>query len=192
MACAYHQPAARVTQFIVRSNMLANRPFTDMSHPALPALLLIALAPAATSDDVRPSERVELAQLVIRQRIVIRIPRVLGGPARLPRSEPVPPRRGEKARARTIWAEKKGPKCVPAATLVGVVVDDTDSVDLMMIDGTRMRARLDDKCPALDFYTGVYIKQSEDGLVCADRDSIRARSGSICEIDGFRRLELKR
>lgn len=152
-----------------------------MSHPALPALLLIAIAPATASDDVRP-ERVELAQLVIRQRIVIRIPRVLGGPARPPRSEPRPLR----------WAEKKGPKCVPASTLVGVVVDNPASVDLMMIDGTRMRARLDDNCPALDFYTGVYIKQSEDGLVCADRDSIRARSGSVCEIEGFKRLELKR
>lgn len=152
-----------------------------MTHPALPALLLIALAPVASSDDVR-TNRVELAQLVIRQRIVIRIPRVLGGPVRAPRSEPRALR----------WAEKKGPKCIPAATLVGVIVDDTDSVDLLMIDGTRMRARLDDKCPALDFYSGIYIRQSEDGLVCADRDSIRARSGSVCEIDGYKRLEVKR
>lgn len=152
-----------------------------MSHPAVPALLLIALAPVAASDDVRP-DRVELAQLTIRQRIVIRIPRVFGGGTPVPRSEPRPLR----------WIERKGPKCVPASTLVGVVIENTDKVDMVMIDGTRMRARFNDKCAALDFYSGVYVKQSLDGLLCADRDSFRARSGSVCEIDGFRRLELKR
>lgn len=152
-----------------------------MSHPAIPALLLIALAPVAASDDVRP-ERVELAQLTIRQRIVIRIPRVFGGAVPVPRSEPKRPR----------WIERKGPKCVPASTLVGVVIEDTEKIDMVMIDGTRMRARFNDKCAALDFYSGVYVKQSLDGLLCADRDSVRARSGSVCEIDGFRRLELKR
>lgn len=153
-----------------------------MTHPALPALLLLVLAPAVSADDALPEpplDRVELAQLSIHQRIVIRIPRLLG---HRDRSEPEVPR----------WAEKKGPKCVPAATLAGAIVAEPDTVDLLLIDGTRLRARLDDHCPALDFYSGLYIKQTEDGLVCADRDSIRARSGSICRIDGFKRLVLKR
>ena len=149
-----------------------------MTHPAIPALLLLALAPAAAPGDAVP-DRFALAQLTIHQRIVIRIPRVLH---REPRSEPKPLR----------LVEKKGPKCLPTGTLVGAIVEESDSVDLLMIDGSRMRARLEDHCPALDFYSGLYMKQSDDGLVCAKRDSIRSRSGSLCRIDGFRRLELKR
>ena len=149
-----------------------------MTYPLAPALLLLALAPAATSEDAMPN-RVDMAQLTIHQRIVIRIPRM---PHREPRSEPKPLR----------LIEKKGPKCVPAGALVGAIVQQTDSVDLLMIDGTQVRAQLENDCPALDFYSGMYMKQNEDGLVCARRDSIRSRSGGTCRIDGFRRLELKR
>ena len=61
-----------------------------------------------------------------------------------------------------------------------------------MADGTRLRALFDDDCPALDFYSGLYVKGTTDGMVCADRDSIRSRSGSVCRIDGFKRLVAKR
>ena len=57
-----------------------------------------------------------------------------------------------------------------------------------MRDRTRIRARLDRNCPALDYYYGFYISPDEDGLVCADRDSIRSRVGGECQIDAFRRL----
>lgn len=152
-----------------------------MTHPVFSVLLLLLLAPAVGGDDAR-LDHIELAQLTIHQRIVIRIPRVprmLGGNQR---SEPETLR----------WAEKKGPKCVPAATLAAALVSEEDRVDLLLIDGTRLRARLEDHCPALDFYSGLYLRQTEDGLVCAERDSIRARSGSVCRIDGFKRLVLKR
>ena len=151
-----------------------------MTNLFFPALMLLALTPA-DSDEVGQIDGVEMAQLTIHQRIVIRIPRILG------RSEPA---RSEPAEVR--WTMKKGPKCVPMAALEGAIISGTDSVDLMVADGTRLRAEFDDDCPALDFYSGLYVKGNADGMICADRDSIRARSGSVCRIDGFKRLVAKR
>ena len=151
-----------------------------MTNPALPALLLLTLTPAASAA-VGQIDGVELAQFTIHQRIVIRIPRILPRPKEQ-RSEPPAIR----------WAEKKGPRCVPMAALEGAIITGGDSVDLMVADGTRLRAVFDDECPALDFYSGLYVKGTADGLICADRDSIRARSGSVCQIDGFKRLVAKR
>ena len=51
-----------------------------------------------------------------------------------------------------------------------------------------MRARLQDECPALDYYRGFYVRPQPDGRICADRDAIRTRSGGDCGIDRFRRL----
>lgn len=151
-----------------------------MVNPVFPALMLLALAPAASAE-VAQIDGVELAQLTIHQRIVIRIPRVLGG-----RSE----KRADPDEIR--WVEKKGPKCVAMAALEGAIITASDSVDLVVDDGTRLRAKLEDHCPALDFYSGLYVKGTPDGMICADRDSIRARSGSVCRIDGFKRLVAKR
>ena len=151
-----------------------------MPNLVLPSALLLALAPAASAE-MGPFGRVELAHLSIHQRIVIRIPRVFGR-----RSE----ERTEFAEQR--WTTKKGPKCVPMGALEGAVITGTDSVDLLVADGTRLRAEFDDDCPALDFYSGLYVKGTSDGMVCADRDSIRSRSGSACRIDRFRRLVAKR
>ena len=151
-----------------------------MTSPFLPLLLLFALTPAASAE-IGQVDGVELAQLTIHQRIVIRIPRLLGGR---------PPQRSEPVEQR--WSIKKGPKCVPMAALEGAIISGADSVDLMVADGTRLRAEFDEDCPALDFYSGLYVKGTADGMICADRDSIRARSGSSCRIEGFKRLVAKR
>ncbi|MGY2733431.1 hypothetical protein [Sphingomonas sp. UYP23] len=151
-----------------------------MPNLVLPSVLLLALAPAASAE-MGPFDRVELAQLSIHQRIVIRIPRVFGR------------RDAERADfAEQRWRTKKGPKCVPMGALEGAVITGADSVDLLVADGTRLRAEFDDDCPALDFYSGLYVKGTSDGMVCADRDSIRSRSGSACKIERFRRLVAKR
>lgn len=147
-----------------------------MTSPFMPIILLLTLVPAASADVTR-IDGVELAQLTIHQRIVIRIPRMFRGP---------PAQRADPAETR--WTARKGPKCVPMAALEGAVITGADSVDLIVMDGTRLRAELEDDCPALDFYSGLYLKGTADGLLCADRDSIRARSGSLCRIDGFKRL----
>jgi hypothetical protein len=151
-----------------------------MPNLVFPSAVLLALAPAASTELPR-IDATQFAQLTIHQRIVIRIPRVLGG-RRDPRADPL----------EQSWTAKKGPKCVPLGALEGAIIAQPDSVDLLIADGTRLRAELDDDCPSLDFYSGLYIKGTSDGMVCADRDSIRSRSGSQCKIDKFRRLVAKR
>lgn len=67
-----------------------------------------------------------------------------------------------------------------------------NSVDLILRDNSRVRARLDRRCPALDYYRGFYIDTTADGRICADRDTIRSRAGGECRIDQFRRLSPER
>ncbi len=61
-----------------------------------------------------------------------------------------------------------------------------DSIDLLTDERQRLRARLDENCRTLDFYSGFYVERTDDGMVCADRDVIQARSGVRCEIAEFR------
>lgn len=109
-----------------------------------------------------------LAQLTIRQQVIIRVPA---------RKEPVQPLR---------WKEKGGPKCIPAAALGGAQIS-REGVDLLLKGGARVRAKLR-RCPPLDYYSGFYIRPGLDGRICQDRDTIRVRSGGACEIDVFKSL----
>ena len=86
------------------------------------------------------------------------------------------------------WRERRGPRCIPAARILAATAPSQASVDLIMRDRTRMRARLERRCAALDFYRSFYLALTPDGLICADRDSIRSRSGGECQIDQFRTL----
>ena len=140
------------------------------------ALILLAVAPGASVDESR-LDKVEIAQLTVHQRIIIRIPRLS-----LPPRQPVQPEK------QVTWSEKKGPKCVAMGDLVGAAISAPDSIDLMVDDGSRVRARLDDDCPPLDYYSSYYLKPTPDGMVCADRDAIRSRSGGSCPIEEFKRL----
>ena len=89
------------------------------------------------------------------------------------------------------WKEGKGPKCVEARAIAGAALVSQNSVDLVLRDRKRIRARLENSCPALDYYYGFYITPNKDGMICAARDIIRSRRGGQCEIDGFRTLEAK-
>lgn len=142
-----------------------------MTILSLAAMLLAGSGTAARSDaPIAMPER--FAQITIRERVIIRVPT----------RAPAPPARPIK------WKEKKGPRCIVLGTLAAAAVTKPDSVDLIMRGGTRLRARLDRSCPALDFYSGFYIKPTRDGRICADRDTIHARSGGQCEINTFKTL----
>ena len=142
-----------------------------MPHPALPVTLLALVLPALASAD----GRVEVAQLTIHERIVIRVPRMAAPPA--PQPQPVR------------WKERKGPRCVAAATMAGALITAPDQVDLVLIGGKRVRAKLDSDCRPLDYYSGFYVRPAADGMICAGRDPIRVRSGASCGIDKFRVLQ---
>jgi hypothetical protein len=94
--------------------------------------------------------------------------------------------------SRIRWEEHRGPRCIAWAQIAGSGLLSQDSVDLVFRDATRVRARLERHCPALDYYNGFYLAATPDGLICADRDSIRARTGGECRIDSFRSLRAAR
>lgn len=152
-----------------------------MIHPAIPVTLLALAAPAAAmvQSDL---DGVQLAQMSIHERIIVRVPRMSKSSAA----------RREADAASIEWKEHKGPKCVAVGDIAGAVLAKRGVVDLMMDNGTRLRAKLDGDCKPLDYYTGFYIRPAADGLVCQDRDAIRMRSGATCEIDGFKSLRIKR
>ena len=159
-----------------------------MWHPTLPLALLALSTPLAASLDAaapQDLDGVQTAQVTIRERLIIRVPR-MPVRSRIPAGArmSLPP---EEQR----WKEKRGPKCIPAQAMAGALVRGPDTIDLVLAGGKRLRARLSDDCRPLDFYSGFYLRPSADGQVCADRDSIQARSGAMCMITKFRRLELK-
>jgi len=147
------------------------------------AAILLAANGAASERPVRESDsRLRLAQITVRERVIIRVqtlsPRAM--PARSSRKTVLP--------KPLKWKERKAKKCIATELLAGASVTQEDSVDLLLRSGSRLRARLESSCPALDFYSGFYLKPTKDGRICADRDTIYSRSGGHCEITAFRNL----
>ena len=85
------------------------------------------------------------------------------------------------------WIEHKGPKCIPANMLAGAVLSGPSSIDFVLRNRQRVRAKMDNDCPALDFYKNFYL-QPDDEYVCAKRETIRSRVGGSCRIEKFRYL----
>ncbi|HZG08334.1 MAG TPA: hypothetical protein VEZ70_05065 [Allosphingosinicella sp.] len=134
---------------------------------------LLLLMGAAPPPPPLPEAEPELyAQLIVREQIMVRV-QGRQAPA------PLPGR----------WKEGKGPKCVAAQSILGASLSAQESVDLILKDKSRVRAKLDSSCPALDYYHGFYIRPHADGMICADRDQIRSRVGGQCGIDRFRSLQ---
>jgi hypothetical protein len=130
-----------------------------------------------------PEDRAEWRQVIVEQRIIIRIP----ARSRASSFQPSSPNVQQSQPGPTIvWREAKAPKCLRISSLMGVQVTRDDSIDLLTSERQRLRARLDDNCRTLDFYSGFYVERTDDGMICADRDVIQARSGARCEIDEFR------
>jgi hypothetical protein len=130
------------------------------------ALLLAAAGAPAAGPPARPFQ---YGQAVVREQVIIRF-------------RHTPPTKVE-------WKEGKGPRCVPARAIAAATLVGKSSVDLILRNRQRVRARLESDCPALDYYYGFYITPNPDGMVCEDRDSVRSRMGGACEIDRFRGLE---
>lgn len=138
-----------------------------MPHMLIPAALLALALPALAADRAEG----QITTMTFHERIIVRVPRLV----------PPPPQ--------VTWREKRGPRCIAARELAGALVTGPGIVDLVLVGNRRVRAKLDGRCEPLDFYSGFYLKPSADGKVCADRDAIRARSGTSCQIDAFRTLK---
>lgn len=113
---------------------------------------------------------VQLAQVVVRESVMVRL------------------RRAQTVPSTTRWRERKGDACIDLADVAGALITQVDSVDFILRGGARVRAKLDRECPALDYYSGFYLRPSSDGKICADRDTVHARSGGSCTISRFRKL----
>ncbi|MGZ8282618.1 MAG: hypothetical protein ACXWUN_06655 [Allosphingosinicella sp.] len=135
------------------------------------AFLLLAMGGA----DQAPTPRNQGSVTVRHQQIIIRLPR---GPQEVTAT----------GASLIQWREGRGPRCISAGRLIGATAFRPSSVDLILRDNSRVRAQLQRRCPALDYYRGFYINATEDGRICADRDSIRSRVGGECQIDRFNAL----
>jgi hypothetical protein len=148
------------------------------SAPVILAALASLLAGAAASP---PSSTMSVTSTVYAQTTIIRVParrssRYHGATSAPP--PPAPPR----------FKERRGPKCIDAAAIGGAAISTPDSVDFILKGGKRVRAYLENECPALDYYSGFYVRPPQDGRICADRDSVHTRSGGDCQVDRFRLL----
>lgn len=148
-------------------------------------LLMLAISSAMLPGEPPPQQgqrRVVTNSMSI-QRVIIRVPNttsftanVVPAPSRAPAPPPIS------------WVERRAGRCVPLTDIAAATITRTDSVDLVMNGGRRVRARLGSDCPALNFYSGVYLKPASDGQICADRDWVRSRSGGQCQIQSFHAL----
>ena len=111
-----------------------------------------------------------VTRLVVQDEVILRVPVV-----------PHPPL------ASVDWEERKGPKCIPTAAIKRALLSGSEQVDFVLAGRGRMRAQLDEDCPALDFYGGFYL-QPDGEQICAGRDSIHSRMGGSCTIAQFKQL----
>lgn len=112
-----------------------------------------------------------VTRLVVQDEVILRIP-----------IEPLP------LLPQIEWKERKGPKCIGTGAIRGALLSGPQQVDFVLAGGPRrIRAELDEDCPALDFYGGFYL-QPEDERICAGRDAIHSRMGGSCTIERFKQL----
>jgi hypothetical protein len=128
--------------------------------PALVALL--ALQPGGSGASV--SQRTDEEETVLRVPVQ---PRPLGQPFE--------------------WVERKGPSCIPMRAIRRAMLSGSEQVDFMLVNRMRIRAKFDERCPALDFYGGFYLR-TEDQRLCAGRDAVHSRMGGDCTIERFKHL----
>ena len=132
-----------------------------------PALLGLPAMIGITAD--APQDGSVVRRVVIRDEVILRIPV-------RPRVSPM-----------IEWSEHKGPKCIAINRIAAAMLSGPSSIDFVLRDRSRMRARMDSDCPALDFYDGFYL-QMKDDRICAKREAISSRVGTSCRIEKFREL----
>ena len=49
-------------------------------------------------------------------------------------------------------------------------------------------ARLEKGCQGREFYSGFIVARNADAQICVGRDRLQSRSGTACQVAGFRQL----
>jgi hypothetical protein len=125
---------------------------------------------------VEPQEQVRIERRVI-VRISPRMPLQTEGAAGS--AATTAPRRFE---------ERRMGKCVSIKGISGVQISPQDRLLLFMRDHHIVSVRLQKSCSARDFYSGFYVENSPDGMICAGRDTLHSRAGVNCEVAKLHRL----
>ena len=156
-------------KFIIHSR-LAARAACSNGFPSMTLIVFLGLLPALLGLSGEPRQPAQgVRRVVIEDEVVISV-RIR------------PP-----VRQKFEWVEAKGPKCVHTQRLAGAMWSGPSSIDFLLRDRTRIRAIMDNECPALDFYGGLYL-QPDDDRICAKRETIRNRVGGSCRIERFKIL----
>ena len=156
---------------------------------ALPLLTMLLAAPAAVPAAPAPARQVEWNQaLALLQHITIHVPRISITRSTMIYARSAPPAPAAAPPPPPAFREKKADDCLKMKKVVGFGVNTRDAIDLVLDDGTLIRARLGTDCPSLGFYSGFYVKPNPDGKICAKRDVLRSRMGKACAVGKFSRL----
>ena len=139
--------------------------------------MLLAGLPQDSGSPPPPPEPAS-SQVTIRQQVIIRVPRSNQ-------------RRVEASAAPMQWREGAGPRCIQVRQIAGAM-PAAASVDFLLRDNRRVRARLGQRCTGIDYYSGMYLTANPDGRICAERDVVRSRMGGQCGIAEFRSLQAVR
>jgi len=119
-------------------------------------------------------------QVRIEQRVIIRIsPGPARGPAIDPRRGLFSPFDSVNRAPRTI--ERRTAQCLPVGAIAGVQPDGNRLL-LFLRDQRILSATLQKGCRARDYYSGFLVERTSDGMVCAGRDKLLARSGANCSV----------
>ena len=170
--------------------------------PAVPAVLPHGAAPedeparaameqdkAAGSFTVAPATPLRLleearrprvaGQVRLEQRVIIRI--APSSPQRMERSL------SELNRSSDRFEEVRLGECIPI-NMIAAVAPQENRLLLFMRDRRVLSAALDRTCDAQAFYSGFYIERNDDGMLCVNRDMLKSRAGTSCEVAQLNRL----
>jgi hypothetical protein len=159
------------------------------AHILAPLVMLLpALGLVETPHDlpVQPdSHQPENAEQVsIQQRVTIRVS---------PRSAPMPMNpmmfdtEMDSGRG-TRFIERKMGDCLPIAAIAGVQAIDNSRLLLILNDRRMVTAKLEKGCQGREFYSGFIVARNSDAQICVGRDRLQSRSGTACQVTGFRQL----
>ena len=158
--------------------------------PVLLTALAAAAAPVSAQEAARETpESLQLAQVTIEQRVIIRIPMVRPPTGPVPRGAALAPPMPTGPQASVATKEVKGPKCLKLDRLRGALINAAAGTVTMLTDkDERFRTHFSRMCRAADFYSGFYIEPNKDGAICVGRDTLHSRNGSTCDIERFGKL----
>lgn len=156
---------------------------------SLGAFWLVPLAFASASTDADLPEEAEIpfemvqrqVETQVRQRVIIRI---------TPLSRMSPPPAAdvmvERPRQRV---NKDMERCIPIKDIAGVRLGQGRQLLLYMRDRRVVGTSLDRSCQVSSFYSGFYVERPDDGMLCAGREALHARSGADCMLGSFHEVQ---